>query len=41
MPKAIPNAKDTLVLSAVGSSFATLVKFDPKGEKQRWLLKTP
>jgi arabinan endo-1,5-alpha-L-arabinosidase len=42
MPKAVPNspnAKDPLVLSAVGSSFATLAKFDPKGEKQRWLLK--
>lgn len=41
MPKAIPNTKDPLVLSAVGSSFATLAKFDLKGEKQRWLLKTP
>ena len=41
MPKAIPNAKAPLVLSAVGSSFATLAKFDPMSEKQRWLLKTP
>ncbi len=41
MPKAIPNSKEPLALSAVGSSFATLAKFDPKGEKQRWLLKTP
>ncbi len=41
MPKAIPNAKDSLALSAVGSSFATLAKFDPKSEKQRWLIKTP
>lgn len=41
MPKAIPNAKEPLVLSAVGSSFATLAKFDPKSEKQRWLIKTP
>jgi arabinan endo-1,5-alpha-L-arabinosidase len=40
-PRAIPNAKDTFVLSAVGSSFATLARFDPQGEKQRWLLKTP
>ncbi|MEW6125991.1 MAG: family 43 glycosylhydrolase [Acidobacteriota bacterium] len=40
-PKAILNAKTPLVLSAVGSSFATLVRFDPQGEKQRWLLKTP
>jgi arabinan endo-1,5-alpha-L-arabinosidase len=41
MPKSIPNSKDPLVLSAVGSSFATLAKFDPKSEKQRWLFKTP
>ena len=40
-PKSIPNSQDTLVLSAVGSSFATLAKFDPKSEKQRWLFKTP
>ncbi|HEX9004812.1 MAG TPA: RICIN domain-containing protein, partial [Blastocatellia bacterium] len=40
-PKAIPNAKEPLALSAVGSSFATLAKFDPKSEKQRWLIKTP
>jgi arabinan endo-1,5-alpha-L-arabinosidase len=41
MPKAVPNSKEQLALSAVGSSFATLAKFDPKGEKQRWLLRTP
>jgi arabinan endo-1,5-alpha-L-arabinosidase len=44
MPKAIPNSpnlKDPLVFSAVGSSFATLAKFDPMSEKQRWLIKTP
>jgi arabinan endo-1,5-alpha-L-arabinosidase len=41
MPKSIPNSKEVLVLSAVGSSFATLSKFDPKSEKQRWLFKTP
>ncbi len=41
MPKSIPNSKEALVLSAVGSSFATLSKFDPKSEKQRWLIKTP
>lgn len=28
MPKAIPNSKEPLALSAVGSSFATLAKFD-------------
>lgn len=41
MPKSIPNSKETLALSAVGSSFATLARFDPKSEKQRWVLKTP
>jgi arabinan endo-1,5-alpha-L-arabinosidase len=41
MPKTVPNSKGALVLSAVGSSFATLAKFDPKSDKQRWLLKTP
>jgi arabinan endo-1,5-alpha-L-arabinosidase len=40
-PRALPNSKEPLVLSAVGSSFATLARFDPRGEKQRWLLKTP
>lgn len=41
MPKAIPNSKTLLALSAVGSSFATLAKFDSASDKQRWLLKTP
>jgi arabinan endo-1,5-alpha-L-arabinosidase len=41
MPKAVPNTKEQLALSAVGSSFATLSKFDPKSDKQRWLLRTP
>jgi len=41
MPKSIPNAKAPLALSAVGSSFATLAKFDPASEKQRWLLNAP
>ncbi len=49
MPKSVPNSKEPLglnsneplALSAVGSSFATLAKFDPASEKQRWLLKTP
>lgn len=41
MPKAVPNSKDSLALSAVGSSFATLAKFDPASDKQRWLFKTP
>jgi arabinan endo-1,5-alpha-L-arabinosidase len=41
MPKAIPNSKESLALSAVGSSFATLSRFDPKSDRQRWNLKTP
>ena len=41
MPKAIPNSNELLALSAVGSSFATLAKFDPSSEKQRWLIKMP
>jgi len=40
-PKAIPNSKEPVALSAVGSSFATLSKFDPASQKHRWLLKTP
>jgi arabinan endo-1,5-alpha-L-arabinosidase len=41
VPKAIPNSREPLALSAVGSSFATLAKFDSKSDKQRWNLKTP
>jgi arabinan endo-1,5-alpha-L-arabinosidase len=41
MPKAILNSKEPLALSAVGSSFATLAKFDSKSDKQRWNLKMP
>ncbi len=41
MPKAVPNSKEPLALSAVGSSFATLARFDPKSDRQRWNLKTP
>jgi arabinan endo-1,5-alpha-L-arabinosidase len=36
-----PKSKEAFALSAVGSSFATLAKFDPKSEKQRWLFKAP
>ena len=41
MPKSVPNSKEAPALSAVGSSFATLARFDPASDKQRWLLKTP
>lgn len=41
MPKSVANSKEPLALSAVGSSFATLSRFDPNSDKHRWLLKTP
>jgi len=41
MPKAVPNSKEQMALSAVGASSATLSKFDPKSTKQHWMLKTP
>jgi len=41
MPKAVPNSRESLAISAVGSSFATLARFDPKSDKQRWNLRTP
>ncbi len=41
MPKSIPHSKEALALSAVGSSFETLEKFDPTSQKQRWLFRTP
>ena len=41
MPKAIPDSKEPLALSAVGSSMPTLSKFDPESDRQRWQLKTP
>ena len=36
-----PKSNSVFALSAVGASFATLSKFDPKSDKHRWLLKTP
>lgn len=39
MPKAASESKEPLTLSAVGSSFATLKKFDPDSDKQRWIFK--
>jgi len=41
MPKTIPDSQAVMALSAVGASFATLSKFDPKSDRQHWLLKTP
>ncbi len=40
-PKSIPGRSESLVLSAIGASFATLSKFDPHSNKHRWLLKAP
>jgi arabinan endo-1,5-alpha-L-arabinosidase len=41
MPKAVPNAKEPLALSAAGSSMPTLARFDPQSDRQRWNIKTP
>jgi arabinan endo-1,5-alpha-L-arabinosidase len=41
MTKTGPTSKEPLALSAIGSSFATLAKFNPESAKQRWLLKAP
>jgi len=41
MPKSIPNSRQSMALSAIGSSFATLESFDVNSDKQRWLFKTP
>lgn len=41
MPKSVPNIKEPLALSAIGSSFATLARFNPDSDTQRWLFKAP
>lgn len=41
IPKAVPNSKEPLALTAVGGSTPTLTKFDPKSDKARWNFKTP
>ncbi len=41
VPKSAATAKEPLALSAIGSSFATLTKFNPASDKQRWLFKAP
>jgi arabinan endo-1,5-alpha-L-arabinosidase len=41
MPKAVPNSQEAMALSAIGASFPTLSKFDPKSDKYRWLIKQP
>ena len=41
MPKAVPNSKEAMALTAIGASFATLEKFDPSSNKQHWLVNLP
>ncbi len=41
MPQIASVLDEHLALSAIGSSFATLSKFNPTSEKYRWLLKEP
>ena len=41
MPKAVPDSKEPLALSAIGSSTPTLAKFRPDSDRQRWRFKTP
>ena len=41
MPKAVPNSKEPLALTAVGGSTPTLAKFDPNSDKARWNFRTP
>jgi len=41
MPKSVPNSKETMALTAIGASFATLEKFDPSSNKQHWLVNLP
>jgi arabinan endo-1,5-alpha-L-arabinosidase len=41
MPKFASEANEPLYLSAIGGSFATLDKYDPDSDKQRWLFKNP
>jgi arabinan endo-1,5-alpha-L-arabinosidase len=37
----ITSKSASFAISAIGSSFATLSKFDAKSDKQRWMIKTP
>ncbi|MBN2685091.1 MAG: family 43 glycosylhydrolase [Pontiellaceae bacterium] len=41
MPKSIPGTDEKMALSAIGSSSATLEKYDPSSEKQRWIFNAP
>jgi arabinan endo-1,5-alpha-L-arabinosidase len=39
MPKAVPESKEPLALSAIGSSMPTLEPFRPDSDRQRWNLR--
>jgi arabinan endo-1,5-alpha-L-arabinosidase len=41
MPKSMSDAKEPLVLTAVGASTPTLARFDPKSDKGRWDFRKP
>ena len=41
MPKSVPNSKETMALTAIGASFATLETFDPSSNNQHWLVNLP
>ena len=41
MPRAVPNSKEPLALSAAGSSMPTLARFNPESDRQRWNLRMP
>jgi arabinan endo-1,5-alpha-L-arabinosidase len=41
MPKAVPNSKEPMALTAVGHSTPTLAKFDTKRDKARWNFRKP
>ncbi len=40
-PKSVPDSREPLALSAVGSSMPTLARFKADSDRQRWLFNTP
>ena len=41
MPKTVPDSKELMALSAVGSSTPTLTTFRAESDRQRWWFRTP
>ena len=41
MPKAVSNSRESLALSAVGSSMPTLERFTPESDRQKWSFNIP